>query len=969
MSLVFLPGQRWISNPEPDLGLGIILEAVNRRVVIAFPAAEEERTYAAQAAPLSRVQFQNGDEISVPDQGRLVVTDQQEHNGCIVYFAEDDQGEIHPVPEQILSAVISLSGPKERMLAGQLEHPKRFELRAATLEQRNTAQAANTFGLLGPRVQLLPHQLYLAKEIASRPQPRALLADEVGLGKTIEAGLIIHQLLLSERAKRVLVMVPDSLVHQWLVEMLRRFNLHFTVLDEARCALGDEPEDLFAMDDMDDEPDEAALAALESKEDNPFESAQLVICSVDWLTDDVQRRQQALDAGWDVMVVDEAHHLDWQEDGSSSAEYQCVEQFAGQIASVLLLTATPENTGVEGHFARLRLLDPERFSSLTDFKEEQAAYEGISDLIQGLLDAPEQNLQDKAFCTALADYLDDEQLTSLQNQADAESIDNTVRDLLDRFGTGRLLFRNTRNSVGGFPARQLQAHPLAAPADYVTAAADASLTELLRPEQLLGDNWLKTDPRVQWLEKYLLQLDDEKVLLICADANTAQDLELYLRIRRGIPSALFFEGLSLLERDRAAAYFADPEDGAQLLVCSEIGSEGRNFQFAQHLVLFDLPLNPDLLEQRIGRLDRIGQQGDIQLHVPYYQDSAQQRLLSWYNDALGIFQSPCTIGDAMMTHFGSELQQELKTASANFDALLSQAKEQAQNLRDSLSRGRNRLLELNSCKPDEARALVEQLEAEQRSDALASYIEIFTDQFGLEHEEHSENAVILRPGDHMQIDALPFLPEEGITGTFDRDRALSREDMAYFSWEHPLVRSAMDIILSGDFGSASLCTLPVKGLKPGTLLLEVFFNPALHAPAWLQLQRQLPAQSLRLVIDNDLRDLSKGVAHSKLNQLCKSVKKTLAPALLREVRESLGTMIQHLESQAKTESENWQQQALANYRQERDQERQRMVHLMDRNPDIDDAALAKFDDDSQRGEDALSSLKLNMAALRLAVVS
>lgn len=969
MSLAFIPGQRWISNPEPDLGLGIILEAVNRRVVIAFPAAEEERTYAAEAAPLSRVQFQDGDEISVPDQGRLVVTDQQEHNGCIVYFAEDESGQIHPVPEQILSAVISLSGPKERMLAGQLEHPKRFELRAATLEQHNTTQAANTFGLLGPRVQLLPHQLYLVKEIASRPQPRALLADEVGLGKTIEAGLIIHQLLLGERAKRVLILVPDSLTHQWLVEMLRRFNLHFTVLDEARCALGDEPEDLFVMDDMDDEPDEAALAALDTKEDNPFESAQLVLCSVDWLTDDVQRRQQALNAGWDVMVVDEAHHLAWQENGTSSAEYQCVEQFTQQIDSVLLLTATPENTGVEGHFARLRLLDPERFSSLADFKEEQAAYEGISDLIQGLLDAPEQRLQTPHFCKSLSKYLADDQVAALKNRPDTAAIDSTVRDLLDRFGTGRLLFRNTRSSVGGFPVRQLQEHPLPAPAAYVEAAADASLSELLRPEQLLGDNWLKSDPRVQWLEKYLLHLGDEKVLLICADANTAQDLELYLRIRRGIASALFFEGLSLLERDRAAAYFADPEDGAQLLVCSEIGSEGRNFQFAQHLVLFDLPLNPDLLEQRIGRLDRIGQQGDIQLHAPYYQDSAQQRLLSWYSDALEIFNSPCTIGDAMMTQFGGELKQELKTASANFNALLARAKDQAQTLRESLSRGRNRLLELNSCKPDEAQTLVAQLEAEQRSDALADYIDMFADQFGLEHEEHSENTVILRPGDHMQIDALPFLPEEGITGTFDRDRALSREDMAYFSWEHPLVRSAMDIILSGDFGSASLCTLPVKGLKSGSLLLEVFFNPALHAPTWLQLQRQLPAQSLRLVIDNELRDLSKGVAHSKLNQLCRSVKKTLAPALLREVRENLSKMIQHLEARAQTESETWRQQALTNYRQERDQERQRLVHLMDRNPDIDKASLARFDSDNQRGEAALSSLKLNMAALRLAVVS
>ena len=105
-------------------------------------------------------------------------------------------------------------------------------------------------------------------------------------------------------------------------------------------------------------------------------------------------------------------------------------------------------------------------------------------------------------------------------------------------------------------------------------------------------------------------------MLICSQAETAQALELYLRVNKGIRSSVFHEGLSLVNRDRSAAYFADEEEGAQILICSEIGSEGRNFQFAHHLILFDLPLNPDLLEQRIGRLDRIGQKHTIQIHIP-----------------------------------------------------------------------------------------------------------------------------------------------------------------------------------------------------------------------------------------------------------------------------------------------------------------------------------------------------------------
>ena len=94
MPETFAAGQRWISTPEPDLGLGIILEAANRRVVIAFPAAEEERTYAADRAPLSRVQFQIGDTIDVPELPPMKVREVQEHNQCLVYFAEDAHGDV-----------------------------------------------------------------------------------------------------------------------------------------------------------------------------------------------------------------------------------------------------------------------------------------------------------------------------------------------------------------------------------------------------------------------------------------------------------------------------------------------------------------------------------------------------------------------------------------------------------------------------------------------------------------------------------------------------------------------------------------------------------------------------------------------------------------------------------------------------------------------------------------------------------
>lgn len=187
---------------------------------------------------------------------------------------------------------------------------------------------------------MIPHQLHIAKEVGSRYAPRVLLADEVGLGKTIEAGMIIQQQWLSGRASRILILVPDALIHQWLIEMMRRFNLHFALFDEERCV------EAFA---------DAA---------NPFDTEQLVLCSLDFITKKRKRFEQLHESDWDLMVVDEAHHLLWDAEQPSRA-YEVVEALAQDTAGVLLLTATPDQQGHESHFARLRLLDPERFTITT----------------------------------------------------------------------------------------------------------------------------------------------------------------------------------------------------------------------------------------------------------------------------------------------------------------------------------------------------------------------------------------------------------------------------------------------------------------------------------------------------------------------------------------------------------------------------------------------------------------------------
>ena len=149
------------------------------------------------------------------------------------------------------------------------------------------ARQSPVAGFVGGRIDLIPHQLYIASTVANRYVPRVLLADEVGLGKTIEACMILHRLHLTGRAERVLIVLPESLVHQWFIELLRRFNLWFTLFDAERC--------------------EAITAA--NPEANPFFEEQLVICGIHTLMDHERWADCAVAAKWDMLVVDEAHHL------------------------------------------------------------------------------------------------------------------------------------------------------------------------------------------------------------------------------------------------------------------------------------------------------------------------------------------------------------------------------------------------------------------------------------------------------------------------------------------------------------------------------------------------------------------------------------------------------------------------------------------------------------------------------------
>jgi len=972
----FSPGQRWISDGEAELGLGTVLNGDARSVTILFIASQETRTYSTHQTPLTRVAFGSGDRVTAADGWQMTVDDSREHQGLIIYLGKDASGNACELPETKLADTMQFDQARDRLLTGQVDRNDWFDLRFRTLHHYQRTEQHPALGFSGPRIDLIPHQLYIADEVARRHAPRVLLADEVGLGKTIEAGLILHRLLLTGRVERALIVVPDSLTHQWLVELLRRFALGVTLLDESQSqALGEE---------------------------NPFESGQIILASQGWLFANPSRQQQALASRFDLLIVDEAHHLDASTDGSG-AGYQCVEALAAEIDGLLLLTATPEQMGIESHFAHLRLLDPERYHDIARFKDEERHYAGVATAIDAL-DALPASADARATVDAVID--DRESQALLETLANAEADDeqqDTARAklreaLLDRHGTGRVMFRNSRRHVGGFPKRHLHTATLALPSAYrrvlrrlerdedyldeilietgmdhpdVLIYPDAMYREL-SSDPLNAEDWWHIDPRINWLLERLSDDTDggfanEKVLVIAHHRETAEGVAEGLRTLGGYHAPVFHEDLSLIERDRAAAAFADEEDGCQVLVCSEIGSEGRNFQFCRHLVMFDMPQHPDQLEQRIGRLDRIGQQHAIEIHVPQFEHSPGARLMRWYHEGMDAFSAPHGVGSDLFETFGDALADALLDDD-ELDAIISETHALYTAKLAERNAGRNRLLELNACRPERAARIIDAVRELDADKALPRYVERALDVFGVDSQDIGDGLIHLKPSQQM-LDGLPGLAkgEDGFTVTYHRDKALARDDVQRLSWEHPLLREMMGRIVDGTMGNTALALFKHPSIPGGRLMAELVFRTQCPAPKRLHLNRFLPPTAVRVLLDESGANLTDKISFTGLGKNLQKVNKSLSRDLIKSRHDQLRGLLAQGESEAERELPSIVEAAETRMREQLDGELARLNALAEHNPAVRSVELSALENERTALSEAIEATRLRLDAVRVVI--
>jgi ATP-dependent helicase HepA len=665
-------------------------------------------------------------------------------------------------------------GPLDALAAGTPGPASAFAIRSRALRLDAMRRADGLGALLSSRVHVLPHQVGAAGRILADRLPRFVLADEVGLGKTVEAGLVFAGMRQLGLAERVLVVVPEHLAFQWLAELFHKFNALFTLLTPARV------EELGGV--------EAALAR-----------SPLAIVSFEALLADEELSRAAVATALDLVIVDEAHHL------ADDELHALVAPLCRRSFGALLLTATPVRLDPREYFRLLSIVEPIPSTDVEGFLARLEQHEAYATVARELLSGGTV----KAALKTLRKLSPDDATFEHSDQ----TRDDLLAHLADHYSLSARLIRNRRVKVGAFTARQLQRF------DVEKGGRKQALVDLCAGLAKAG----------------------EKVLVF------GSDLDMLAELQVGIAGAgyesLSYDGAQTLEaRDRLVARFRDPE-GPRLLLSGEAGGEGRNFQFAAHLVCADLPESPLTLEQRIGRLDRLGQTRPVQIHV-VAEPGEEQFLADLYEHEIGIFEEPVGGLDAVLASLPAELAalRKKKTAKAR-DAFRAKLAARVADARRVQHDG-DPLLDIRSASLPELAALVGNAFArldEEPPDGIASLGGIPTEA-GMEAlrealvtlsrwlEEELEDLgadigrrigldvdtdqnvspfeVAFTIGSGLKVEALPgmVVPDEPETflGSFWRETAVQRDELEWFATGHRLVEALIGIARDGDAGRVAV---------------------------------------------------------------------------------------------------------------------------------------------------------------------
>jgi len=922
-------GQRWMSEMEPELGVGIIRFVERRRIGIDFPATDIHRMYSIETAPIRRVAFRVGDRVNLQNGHSFVIKEINKTDHLLSYY----DGEQY-YPEMDISHVLVLNTPEDKLSAGQLDYLQTYLLRLETLFVRHRFRKSAAFGFVGGSIDLLPHQLFIANEVTKRYLPRVLLADEVGLGKTIEACLIIHRMLQSGRIERVLILVPQILIYQWFVEFYRRFNITFRIADEKYFKAVEK----------------------ESSKANPFSETQLILSAIETLEKDSLRKDQMINAGWDMIVIDEAHHLK-----KNSPIYPTIQQLSLQTHGLLLLSATPEQLGLENHFARLQLLDPDRYYNYEAFIRESTNYQKIASLVD---DIEQQDKIDLSITEKLREVFTNMEIMHLDDILTQKNMNKSrlVRQILDTHGTGRVMFRNTRSIVKGFPKRMVHLVPLDDITDEILFTQNS--LELLLDLKLSQQKpifQLENDPRILWLVDLLKVNKDKKYLLICCYPEKVVGIQKALEHHMNVQISVFHENIPLKQRDENAAWFAD-QDGAQILLSSEMGSEGRNFQFVQDLILFDLPPSPDLLEQRIGRLDRIGQKKTIEIHIPFAKNSPHMELILWYHKGLGAFSKIIPYAQPVYEICKQRLIETILEPSETmeeFEKLILDTQELSKQMEQALNRGRDRLLERNSFDLSVAKKIKESIIAADRDSNIEPYCQKLFGFFGIALDELRQRTFRLR-ATHRYNEKFSGLHNK-MRVTFDRKKSLMLDNVTFLSWDHPMISNAMELLLGEGCGQCSLAIW--QDSRKTSIYLESIYILECVAPKTLYMDRFIPSTPIRMIVNDQLKNCKKLLESDGFEKRLEDAR--YSSNLFEDAIKLVPKMIASSEQIVQKEADRIISETLQEIETQMDNEITRLKTLKSMNPSVKDMEIQAAVQEKQSLMEYASAARIRIDAIRL----
>ncbi|GAB3791377.1 DEAD/DEAH box helicase [Virgibacillus kimchii] len=486
-----------------------------------------------------------------------------------------------------------------------------WELFQMTYEAELTTMSSNFNGLRSldylPHLEIMEHQINCANQVIDQMNGRAILADEVGLGKTIEAGLILKEYMVRGLAKKILILVPASLVNQWEKELNGKFF----------------------------------IPAVGHRKNYAWEQVDIMISSIDTAKRS-PHREQILDIDYDLIIIDEAHKLK----NHKTKNYQFVRSLKKKYC--LLLTATPVQNKLIEIFNLVSILKPGHLGNYDSFIKKYGNHRN--------------KIKEDAYLKQLVQKVMVRNTRKDTHFSDTKRHINTV--WLEFSEEEKMVYSQLENNIRSYSSFSkitfLRELCSSREACYLSLKKSAEQTEendhineiISRIEQL--PHHTKAEKAVELIK----ETGDEKVIIFTEYRATQLYLQWYLQ-QHGISSVPFRGGFKKGKKDWMRQLF---QNHAQVLIATEAGGEGINLQFCSHMINYDLPWNPMRLEQRIGRIHRYGQKNDVHIYNFAIKDTVEEHIMSLLYEKIQLFEQVIGQLDDILAELDIEnMEKEVRT--------------------------------------------------------------------------------------------------------------------------------------------------------------------------------------------------------------------------------------------------------------------------------------------------------------------